>query len=310
MTLISFVVCLAMAAAAILIAHQFTTTYSRSFHRHYFYYLVAFYVFAIYGLWGRILGRALLETLGADFGLAQIMASFVSVLGVPILFVSWLMLTNMAYALTDKAVGQGWIALHAVVFVLLLLGGWITFAAIAGQADVPNARLGRLVVLAIVGLELLYFAAFLLIALRSTRKQHEARRRPLRLFALLLAGAFLLRSASLPLAFTYPWMVVTVLVYFGSNLVPLLYLRARADRLFEPVKAETASAETMERLFDEYGVTKRERQIVREICSGKTNQQIADTLFISLQTVKDHTHRIYSKIGVKSRVQLVQKMGG
>jgi ATP/maltotriose-dependent transcriptional regulator MalT len=29
-------------------------------------------------------------------------------------------------------------------------------------------------------------------------------------------------------------------------------------------------------------------------------------LFISLQTVKDHTHRIYSKIGIRSRMQLVQ----
>ena len=56
------------------------------------------------------------------------------------------------------------------------------------------------------------------------------------------------------------------------------------------------------------GVTKRERQVVREICLGKTNKQIADELFISLQTVKDHTHRIYSKLGVKSRMQLVQLM--
>ena len=41
-----------------------------------------------------------------------------------------------------------------------------------------------------------------------------------------------------------------------------------------------------------------------EICSGKTNQQIADDLFISLQTVKDHIHHIYLKTGVKNRVQL------
>ncbi|MCK5470499.1 MAG: response regulator transcription factor, partial [Cyclobacteriaceae bacterium] len=44
----------------------------------------------------------------------------------------------------------------------------------------------------------------------------------------------------------------------------------------------------------------------QQICEGKTNQQIADELFISLQTVKDHTHRIYSKIGINSRMKLVQ----
>ena len=44
----------------------------------------------------------------------------------------------------------------------------------------------------------------------------------------------------------------------------------------------------------------------REICKGKTNQQIADDLFITLQTVKDHTHNIYKKVKVKNRVQLSQ----
>jgi DNA-binding NarL/FixJ family response regulator len=44
------------------------------------------------------------------------------------------------------------------------------------------------------------------------------------------------------------------------------------------------------------------------MCLGKTNKQIADELFISLQTVKDHTHRIYSQLGVRSRMQLVQLM--
>jgi DNA-binding NarL/FixJ family response regulator len=53
-------------------------------------------------------------------------------------------------------------------------------------------------------------------------------------------------------------------------------------------------------------ISKREKEIVQQICEGKTNQQIADELFISLQTVKDHTHRIYSKIGINSRMKLVQ----
>jgi DNA-binding NarL/FixJ family response regulator len=64
----------------------------------------------------------------------------------------------------------------------------------------------------------------------------------------------------------------------------------------------------MEHVLTQHGITKRERQVVEKICLGKTNKQIAEELFISLQTVKDHTHRIYSKLGVKSRMQLVQAM--
>ena len=53
-----------------------------------------------------------------------------------------------------------------------------------------------------------------------------------------------------------------------------------------------------------YEISKREAEIIQEICSGKSNKAIADKLFITLQTVKDHNHRIYTKTGVKSRVQL------
>jgi DNA-binding NarL/FixJ family response regulator len=99
-----------------------------------------------------------------------------------------------------------------------------------------------------------------------------------------------------------------LLAYFGTNLLPVLYLRAASDKAFDPVKAEFASAAGMEQVFERYGITKRERQIVQHACLGKTNQQIADELFISLQTVKDHTHRIYSKMGIDSRMKLVQLM--
>lgn len=41
------------------------------------------------------------------------------------------------------------------------------------------------------------------------------------------------------------------------------------------------------------------------IVGGKTNKEIADELFISLQTVKDHVYRIFKKTNVKNRVHLV-----
>jgi len=99
-----------------------------------------------------------------------------------------------------------------------------------------------------------------------------------------------------------------LIVCFGSNLAPLFYLRAVSDTAFKPVKAELATPKGIEHTLTLHGITKRERQVVEQICLGKTNKQIADELFISLQTVKDHTHRIYSKLGVKSRMQLVQAM--
>ena len=106
------------------------------------------------------------------------------------------------------------------------------------------------------------------------------------------------------------WLALALLVYFISNVLPLLYLNMHSESLFQPIRADHPDEQRFERLFAKYKITKREKEIVQQICAGKTNQQIADELFISLQTVKDHTHRIYTKVGIKSRMQLVQLISG
>jgi LuxR family transcriptional regulator of csgAB operon len=50
-------------------------------------------------------------------------------------------------------------------------------------------------------------------------------------------------------------------------------------------------------------LTKRERQIITFLSMGASNQQIAEQLFVSENTVKTHLHNIFKKIEVKNRVQ-------
>lgn len=54
-------------------------------------------------------------------------------------------------------------------------------------------------------------------------------------------------------------------------------------------------------------LTKQERNIFEAILQEKTNSQICDEFFISLRTVENYTSRLYSKIGVKSREELISK---
>ena len=47
----------------------------------------------------------------------------------------------------------------------------------------------------------------------------------------------------------------------------------------------------------------REKEILRKLASGVSNQEIADSLAISPHTVKTHAYNIYKKIGVTNRFQ-------
>jgi DNA-binding NarL/FixJ family response regulator len=53
------------------------------------------------------------------------------------------------------------------------------------------------------------------------------------------------------------------------------------------------------------GLTAREREVLRLVCEGLANGDIARRLFISEKTVKVHVSHIFEKLGVETRVQAV-----
>jgi DNA-binding CsgD family transcriptional regulator len=65
-----------------------------------------------------------------------------------------------------------------------------------------------------------------------------------------------------------------------------------------------------EESFVRFGITRRERDIVRGILQGRSNAEIAASLFISERTVETYVTNIYPKTGVRSRVQLLNLFRG
>jgi DNA-binding CsgD family transcriptional regulator len=53
----------------------------------------------------------------------------------------------------------------------------------------------------------------------------------------------------------------------------------------------------------ELGLTPRELEILQQIASGLSTRQIAERLFVSENTVKTHSSRLYEKLGVNRRTQ-------
>jgi len=66
-----------------------------------------------------------------------------------------------------------------------------------------------------------------------------------------------------------------------------------------PFVRDPAQVETL-------GVTPRELEILELIAQGLSNREIAEKLFVSENTVKTHSSRLFDKLGAKRRTQAVQ----
>jgi DNA-binding NarL/FixJ family response regulator len=55
----------------------------------------------------------------------------------------------------------------------------------------------------------------------------------------------------------------------------------------------------------EFGLTRREAELVEQLVGGRTNAEIAAALHLTVKTVKNHLHNAYAKLGVRSRAEAV-----
>ena len=61
-----------------------------------------------------------------------------------------------------------------------------------------------------------------------------------------------------------------------------------------------------EKRLAEFGITPRELEILELIANGLSNREIAEKLFVSENTVKTHSSRLFDKLSARRRTQAVQ----
>jgi DNA-binding NarL/FixJ family response regulator len=70
------------------------------------------------------------------------------------------------------------------------------------------------------------------------------------------------------------------------------------------VPSETNSTASNSKVRERSPLSTREREIVALVAQGYKNKEMAEKMFISEQTVKNHLHNIFDKLGVSDRLEL------
>src|SRR5688572_24340475 len=96
------------------------------------------------------------------------------------------------------------------------------------------------------------------------------------------------------------WIAVISLVFFGIGIF--------ISRKYLPkIKKEIVQKEIDLVQVDKLGLSKREYEILQLINDGLSNQQIADKLFLSENTVKKHISNLFIKLDVQRRTEAIKK---
>ncbi len=97
-----------------------------------------------------------------------------------------------------------------------------------------------------------------------------------------------------------------IFVLFLFGIFPIFWL----IRYFQPgailSEIPVASKNVLDGIEKKYNLSRREREVMDLILKGQSNKEIMCVLFLSHGTVRNHTSNLYQKLGVNSRLKLIQ----
>ena len=96
------------------------------------------------------------------------------------------------------------------------------------------------------------------------------------------------------------------LLFAGLGIWLGLKLKRKKEVVVFKEVAVSAPFALNEGKLQELGVTRRELEILELIAGGMSNREIAAKLFVSENTVKTHSSRLFDKLSAKRRTQAVQ----
>ncbi|MCJ7581743.1 MAG: helix-turn-helix transcriptional regulator [Candidatus Aminicenantes bacterium] len=283
---------------AIALGHLLQRRYQSrfAFVSDYFIYLTAA---VTYGLFNWI-GPFLVMELSSGFEQRTIFFIYLvlGALGIPLLFVKIYFLFALVIRWMGRGVSVGFKAVFGLcAFITLALYFLDTRQFILYDKLTPGRGNIFYVGVFSIGIQFL----ILVVPLLPSRIDSPPNR-SLRLFCVISLICYSLYTAA---AYT-DFLHMTSLFYYLLLLPPLIFVWTDLRKIPSP-RLPTAMLDKAA-VYAQYKLTPRERQIVDLVLQGKKNRQVGKHLHLSLQSVKNALTRVYRKVDVSSRSELISRL--
>ena len=293
-------------AIAIFFSFQLMKRYKITFVTSYFYYIVFLYIFGSYSLIGNGILEGIFTRMETGPEVIRSVRLFMILLGIPLLVLSKYMLLRSVVEFFQKKLG---VLITAIYFILSVFA---IFLYAIFTVRLTRFELGEYNLLiqiqqwVFIAFMVVVYSSLFLIGFSLSRKKLSHDREFIRrfvswylLFMLLTVSAFTLSRLHEIVPFVF------VFIFLSWHLIPILFLNVYLGKYYSDESVvQKDFTEKLDNFIQQFEISKREREVIELISKGMSNQEISEALFISLQTVKDHVHRIFVKTGVKNRIQL------
>lgn len=137
--------------------------------------------------------------------------------------------------------------------------------------------------------------------------QDSARKKMTSIFIIFYGLGFILLYAAIKIPVSKivgGFLQIFVLFLFG--IFPIFWLIRYFQSGAILSEISVASKNVLDGIEKKYDLSRREREVMDLILKGQSNKEIMRVLFLSHGTVRNHTSNLYQKLGVNSRLKLIQ----
>jgi len=304
-----YIIIINLSLAGILFTIFLTSTMSKKYRlpflSSYLYFQIFFAIFGTYGILIPGIIRVVLANQEISTIEVENISHFFTFLGFPFLVLCWYMFLRCCHELVDTSLPACNTLSYLVIWFLFFAGYGVVLYFFQGVSDRYFPLIPKLIGIIIGGLGLFVLVHGTFIILMSLHGKEKPHKRGLFRFGILNLIIFSAVITLLVLSGKHQYIGAGfIFLFFTSSVLPAIIIRSYLIQIIPVPESKLDGIGNMEQFIAEFEISKREEEIIQQICTGKSNKEISENLFITIQTVKDHVYRIFLKTGVKNRIQL------